>query len=402
VDQRHNVGRLPRIAVAGSPRDRGRQLGEAASEQIYATHAAYREIFEYYGSLDWSQARVLGLTYRDAIREFDPRYLEELQGVAEATELEEEDLLALNARTEILATASVDRSERRFPPECTSFGCFPRSKASEPTLIGQNWDWLELTRDCLIVLEAQQSDGPAFMTIVEAGLLAKCGMNAAGVGLATNALLAESDRDITGVPYHVLLRAILESTSVVKAIERIQGCVRASSANFLIGQADGVGMNIEAAAGDFKRLFFTEPQDALLVHTNHFLHSSFRGVDLSLLESPDSPVRLSRFRQLLGYDGVLRDVGTFRAALADHAEFPASICAHAEEDEPPPARWATLTSVIMDLNNRHVWVAPGNPCQSEFTRLDYGSTSGGGLVSLREPASHLPGDGRGAFEQTTH
>ena len=36
-----------------------------------------------------------------------------------------------------------------------------------------------------------QDDGPDFVTVVEAGLLAKTGMNSSGIGLATNALVTD-------------------------------------------------------------------------------------------------------------------------------------------------------------------------------------------------------------------
>jgi isopenicillin-N N-acyltransferase-like protein len=57
------------------------------------------------------------------------------------------------------------------------------------------------------VLEVRQDEGPDFVTVVEAGLLAKTGMNAAGLGLVTNALVTDADVGEPGLPYHVLLRA---------------------------------------------------------------------------------------------------------------------------------------------------------------------------------------------------
>lgn len=387
MDRRPSFESLPRILVTGSSRERGRQLGEAASDRIYRAHGAYREIFEYYGKLDWSRACAIGRQYREAIREFDPRYIEEMQGIAEGTGLEEDDLLALNARTEILARLAFERPELRLRGECTSFGFFPRSSDAEPTLIGQNWDWLDLTRESLIVLEAEPNDGPSFVTIVEAGLLAKCGMNAAGVGLATNALLSEADRGAVGVPYHVLLRAVLDSTSVVQAIARLQGCIRASSANYLIGQAPGVGVNVEATAGDCRHLAFSEPQDGLLLHTNHFIESSLHGSDMSLWDSPDSVTRLARLRQLLGFDGASRTAETLKLAVMDHAQFPTSICTHVQEDAPRPERWATLASVIFDLPHRRIWLASGNPCQTHFAQFDYQSAWDCGPVLVSDKSS---------------
>ena len=54
-----------------------------------------------------------------------------------------------------------------------------------------------------MVLEAEQDEGPRFVTVVEAGLLAKFGLNSAGVGILTNALVCDGDTGEPGVPYHV-------------------------------------------------------------------------------------------------------------------------------------------------------------------------------------------------------
>ena len=54
--------------------------------------------------------------------------------------------------------------------------------------------------------------------MVEAGLLAKTGMNAAGLGLVTNALVTDADVGEPGLPYHVLLRAVLDCGTVTEAL----------------------------------------------------------------------------------------------------------------------------------------------------------------------------------------
>ena len=47
--------------------------------------------------------------------------------------------------------------------------------------------------------------------MVEAGLLAKTGMNSSGLGLVTNALVTDDDTGDARLPYHVALRAILDA-----------------------------------------------------------------------------------------------------------------------------------------------------------------------------------------------
>lgn len=107
--------------------------------------------------------------------------------------------------------------------------------------------------------------------MVEAGLLAKTGMNAAGLGLVTNALVTDADVGAPGLPYHVLLRAILDYATVTEALAALQAGVRSSSANYLIAHATGAVLDVEAAPGDFTCLYPRFPDDGVLLHTNHFL-----------------------------------------------------------------------------------------------------------------------------------
>ena len=138
-------------------------------------------------------------------------------------------------------------------------------------IIGQNWDWLLHAARTLVVLEVRQDEGPDFVTVVEAGLLAKTGMNAAGLGLVTNALVTDADVGEPGLPYHVLLRAVLDCTTVTEALQVLQAGLRSSSANYLIAHASGAALDIEAAPGDFTRLYPVYPEGGVLRHTNHFL-----------------------------------------------------------------------------------------------------------------------------------
>jgi isopenicillin-N N-acyltransferase-like protein len=94
----------------------------------------------------------------------------------------------------------------------------PSATADGSTLLGQNWDWLIHTRETLVVLEICRRERPSLVTVVEAGLLAKMGMNSAGLGVATNFLLTKADDGRAGVPYHSTLRAILDCETITDAL----------------------------------------------------------------------------------------------------------------------------------------------------------------------------------------
>src|SRR5262249_23475935 len=148
--------------------------------------------------------------FQEPIAEFRPSSLEELRGISEGAGLDLVDVLAINVRTEIMFAAKARQAAlaERGPAECSAFALVPSAGMPGPTVLGQNWDWLPHAFQTVVVLESKGDDGPNFVTVVEAGLLAKAGMNSSGIGLVTNALVTDQDLGEPGIPYHVLLRAV--------------------------------------------------------------------------------------------------------------------------------------------------------------------------------------------------
>jgi isopenicillin-N N-acyltransferase-like protein len=361
----------PRIEVEGGPAERGRQYGEAARERVQRSVEAYGEVFAHYAGWDWERVRAAAAAYRAPVEAYEPRYAEELDGLAEGAAVDPLDVLAINVRTEIMFAATA-RDLTRAPAECTSFAAVPTRTADGALLVGQNWDWLPHAADTTVVLEARQDDGPDFVTVVEAGLLAKAGMNSAGIAVATNALVSAADAGRPAVPYHVLLRALMDAETPADALSALGRHERSSSANYLIAHADGIALDVEAAPGDYAQLWVGYPEDGVILHTNHFANPGFDGRDVGLVSMPDTPFRLMRARQLVAEHAGPLDRAFFAALLADHAAFPLGVCCHPDPRHAPLDQSATLASLIMEPATRRLWVAAGTPCTAPFELLDYG------------------------------
>ena len=367
--------RTQHVRVEGTSYQRGRQYGTAARARVRLSVQAYQQAFAHFAGWDWPTVRREAARFEAPIGKFRPAYLEEMRGIADGAGLDLTDVLAINVRTEVMYSAKARNAPRepRLPAECSAFAHVPAPGQPGSVILGQNWDWLLHAAQTLVVLEARPDDGPAFVTVVEAGLLAKTGMNAAGLGLVTNALVTDADTGEPGLPYHVLLRAVLDCGTVTEALKVLQAGLRSSSANYLIAHASGAALDIEAAPGDFTRLYPRFPEDGVLLHTNHFLAPRINPVDLSLWAMPDSAVRLQRLRAartaqaMTGKPPTLDD---FRTLLADHADYPNSVCAHPDPADHPREQGATIASVLMDLNTRQLWLAAGHPCQAPYELLD--------------------------------
>ena len=358
------------VRVEGTSYQRGRQYGRQAAARVRLSVQSYQQAFAHFAGWDWATVRREAARFEVPVGTFRPAYLEEMRGIADGAGLDLTDILAINVRTEVMYSAKARQAPRaaRAPAECSAFAHVPGPGQPGPAILGQNWDWLLHAAQTLVVLEARPDEGPDFVTVVEAGLLAKAGMNAAGLGLVTNALVTDADVGEPGLPYHVLLRAVLDCATVTEAVKVLQAGPRSSSANYLIAHASGAALDIEAAPGDFTRLYPLFPEDGVLLHANHFLAPRVDPVDLALWAMPSTMVRLQRLRA--ARVATMRAPDDFRALLADHADYPHSICAHPDPADHPCEQGATIASVLMDLNARHLWLAKGNPCQVPYERLD--------------------------------
>ncbi len=381
------MGAFPHFRVSGGPRERGRQYGEQARDRVRLSVSAYGDVFMHYAGWDWARVTEEARRYEEPIAAYGPTYLEEMQGIAEGAGIAFEDVLAINVRTEVMFAAKARAAAGQGSGECSAFAVLPEASANGHTLIGQNWDWLLHCFDTVVVLEAEQDRGPDFVTVVEAGLLAKTGLNSSGIGLVTNALVTDYDRGEPAIPYHVVLRAILDAENLSDGLAAIQRGRRSSSANYLVAHDDGIAIDIEAAPGDFSRLFLLFPEDGVLLHTNHFLSPAFDLKDVSLWVMPDSPFRLERLGRAVATERPRLSIETFQRVLADHANYPSGVCCHPDQRFEPLDQGATVASVLMDLVARRMWISDGHPCTTPYRELDYSAfLSKPSTVQPRVPA----------------
>ena len=361
------------IRVTGSARARGEQIGAAAANEVRATVEGYREVFAAYADLSWADARGMAQRYLDPIRRAGAGYLEEMAGIAAGAGLEFDDILAINCRTEIMFSGlarKVLAGEAVAPPrECTAFAVTPPRAEDGATYLAQNWDWLEFSERTLVCIGAEQENAPDYLTVVEAGLLAKAGMNDAGIGVVTTALVSSADRGAPGLPYHVALRAMLDARTLDDARNVVTTQDRASSANYLVASADGTALNLECLPGDAAGACVTEPVDGWISHANHFVREDRHEGDIVAQRSTDTFVRQHCV------DRSLRALPTVSLedamdALRGHENYPQSVCMHLPQEERRPLEDSmTVFSIVMDVSRGRAWLAVGTPCTSPFMEV---------------------------------
>jgi isopenicillin-N N-acyltransferase like protein len=366
-------GKYRRIRISGDGFDRARQYGVAACREIHLTKAGYERAFAEKG-ISWPQATDIAKGFVDDVAAWRPEFVTEIEGIADGSGLSADDVFTINCRTEVLWSAvSAGAPGPKDTPrgECSSFALQPQISLGRGTLVGQNWDWLEVLSDTIVVLEVEREDGPRYVSVVEAGLLAKTTMNSAGLALAITTLVSSLDGTPGGVPFHFLIRAIADQTTVSDVLDMLSSVTRASSGNYVLGSADGEIMNIETGPGGAWNVFPTTADNNCVTHTNHFRHQIDGGVDLAPAQMSDSFLRLGRIDALIADKSSQLTRDDLQQALADHTGYPSSVCCHPDGEDAPADRWQTLAGIIMEPATRALHLAEGNPCQEPWQVCDY-------------------------------
>ena len=366
---------FPVIDVAGSAHERGRQHGLQARQRVERSIANYAALFDASG-IGWTGARRLSNAYREVIGDFDPVLYEEIRGIAAGAGRELDEILALNARTEILPPTFPERPSdaglaarlagKADFGECTALAVQPASSATGQALLAQNWDWLGGQRDALIVLRARRADGSCYLTLTEAGMLAKIGFNDRGFGVCLNILRSEDDGSAPGVPVHVLLRALLDCDDVESAIARVAKLKFGASSNILCADPAGGRAALELSPGGAHVL---RGEGAAFCHTNHFLAAAASKTARQLPPSLSSIPRLNRIRELAGGVAGKFSVGDLQRMLRDESDGLQSISRHPDPSLPEIARVETVASIIMELGARVMHVAPDVPTKTAYSAV---------------------------------
>jgi isopenicillin-N N-acyltransferase-like protein len=357
------------VRMRGTDFAAGVAYGQQAADEIRTSIERYTAVFADAGVGSWADARSLALEYRDAVAAYAPGSVAQMEGIAQGAGLELGDVLALNTRSELMfGIRAAD-----FPEDgCTSVAVGPERSANGHALLSQNWDWTEAAGESVVLLVREAHDRPGYISLVEAGLLAKTGMNSAGFGLCTNTLVSTTDTgDPAGLPYHVFLHELVQTERVSDGLQLLTNTPRALSANYLLMHADGAVLDVETTGGGPEGLAHLTLTDGVLTHTNHFRDPRLALTDRRVRESPSTVVRLDRINRRLAMIGGKIDREDVLDCLRDHANYPLSVCLHGDPRKPEVRRTGTLATVFYDLETADVWLAVGNPCETEFVEFSF-------------------------------
>src|SRR5689334_19443932 len=244
---------------ATDPRTRGELTGAALKEPIAAVEDAYRRLF--HAMRGWGEDDVtrFGGQVLDRVARWRPALVTEMEGVAGGCGLPVEVVAAMNARTEVVRMN-----------ECSTIA---RTSGEDAPWLAQNWDWYLDAPGRTLMWNAAADDGTRFLTMTEAGLLAKVGVNERGIAVSLNMLTHESDTLPPQIPIHLVLREVLATCARVDDVAALLADVQFSASSCMtVVDADGGAAAFECSPVGVGRI---DPDaDGLLGHTNHFLDAT--------------------------------------------------------------------------------------------------------------------------------
>jgi isopenicillin-N N-acyltransferase-like protein len=341
---------IPLIETGGEWRDIGIDVGRAARDQLQVAAASTRSEL---GGID--PAEVLGSIgpYLRITEEVAPDVVAELHGMAEGSGVPFETLFVLNAAAELM------QSVGRFA--CTVAGISGAGTRDGHVLLAHNEDasagWADLT----YVIKAAPDNAPAFIAFTYAGLLLHQGVNAAGLGSVGNALYARDARP--GIPKLLQYRRAITTCTIEDAIRVATDPRRAFGNNHLFATADGDLYDVEVSGAKWA---MTSGRNGFLAHANHFTLPDMTELDCEE-DLLNSRLRQTRVETLLEREWGQLDACRLRAIMADHANYPRSVCKHHTPES--DLDYGTIGSVVIDVTERALWACSGNPCRGEWREV---------------------------------
>jgi isopenicillin-N N-acyltransferase-like protein len=372
---------LPLIEISGTPLDRGRQYGEAVRPRLHAALAYYEQAFGHSAGLTWQQVTARAARWLDPVRDYAPDLVEEMRGIADGAGVDLLDVLALNARGEVIYDRSFAKMAETRAGEaateeradgCTSFAAYGDASGDGRVWAGQNWDWRAGVADTVVMLRIVQPPKPTLIMQVEAGQIGRQGANSAGIAFNANGLGGRFT-DAVGLPQTVVRRRVLDQHAITDALDVLCRTRAHIASNALLTCREGFAVDLETTPAGHG---WMHPTDGLLVHGNHYQ----AGVPAALAAdyrplSPDSLVRVPRaeqgLRALRGSTGPDESRKLIKQAMSDHLGHPESLCTHPDPRTPAVEHWTTLVSSCVDLTGGDYHVTAGTPCDRDYQHLPW-------------------------------
>lgn len=357
----------------GTPRQRGRSIGEALRPRIGAHLATWRGALAQGGIPEpesYLAEFLADSSFVADTRSLLPHLVEEIEGMAEGAGASFDALFALQLIDEEWAYRASRPAAQVSRDKCSSLAIADR--ATGQTWIAQNMDLGAYTDGLqILVRHAADEHGPAQLIFTLAGHLGLMGVNEAGVGLCCNSL-PQLPSARHGVPVAFAVRRVLEGRTARDCADIVRTLSHATNQHYLLADA-GTIISLEASAAGVVE--YTPPLADRVVHTNHPLSGAREVHDAGTRHRANTTARLAALDRDLG--DVPVTMNRIAAALSSlEGEHP--VC-RLRTDEPGLINFTTGSMITRLAAGQPVetYVAFGPPSHNGYERFGFVEAAGG-------------------------
>lgn len=372
---------MPVIELNGTPRERGRIYGESAKSLIAEIVQQWRSDLgnflsnstgaQVIDSDDYLKEFLSKNFYINAIEQWSPHLLEEVKGMAEASEQDYEHILGLQLFDEEWVYGLRRRLDKPTT-KCTAFGVPDQQKGI--SYAGQNMDIPDWTEGRQVLLRIKtpsnthERDTESLLFSI-AGSIGLNGINNHGVGITCNTL-AQLDYSIHGLPVLFIVRSVLEKESIDEA-EHFLRCIKHASGQNYILSSPGEMRCFECSGSHIVR--YTPKQlHGRVFHSNHPLVNDdlCNVLQPEKMRSQNSVARLDSICNRLGDTSKLVGLEDVKAALSAHDDSLNPVSRPGNNDG--NAIGYTAGSSIYEFSDKpRLHLAAGPPCITDFKTFEF-------------------------------
>lgn len=342
------------LKVEGSSFERGKSIGTNWHDRIISILKSLENATVQQDGLTLHQWLPHARTLMPIIQEYAPHTLKEMEGMAEGSGLNFDDIL-------LLSCAYEKWYNLHAPEHCTAFAVMNAASKNKHLICGQNNDeslhhWASGQLDGII--HHRQPSGLQTLIYTHPGIPAYMGMNSEGLCLLWMAI--DNGERSSGLPTNILIREALRHTTLESAVRFIEKTPKSVPNSYLLAHPQDGIYQLECSPSFFRPVYDKE----VLYHANHILDPEMASDDKKI----DNPAcsTVTRFKAmgslLEKYHGSL-DLTLARKILSDHTGFPESICAH---PRPSSIYAKTLASMIFYPAAGSMQIAFGNGCEMPY------------------------------------
>lgn len=345
------------LKLCGTPYEQGRQLGSAVADLIRENAQSASALLPDLASGFDLQAYIAMTRRNEAwVARVYPDLLEELHGVSEASGIDYFELLHLNLNTDVAYARAYS-----MVLECTQVLATGSASIDGKTYLAKTRD-LSRGPHRHVLLHREFPDGTYRNELQIAGLMTlPLGVNNFGVAVGTSGQwsprvvvdLARGDS-----AWHIpnLQPVLREARSAQEAVDIVREQPRVAGMNMIIADpSSAYALEITATGVEV-----FEPEDGVLVRTNHYHAPSLRHLAPTPEENRGTFDRYARASEMVSSRRGQIDANEMVGILTDHAMPPAeSICRHGGGT----GVGRTYVGMVMCPQDRTLLALFGNPCE---------------------------------------